>query len=473
MNMDMNVEEGEQTKKALIISRVLHGEVDVYKRTSHQPMTVTIELTPNRVPLNNGIPSPTEKTSLSVNAKICYKNIIVSQDLKVSLKFLHSPESYSIEGEWILDDWYWPITTQNVGCENYLIYLRPWFQNTPIQWIFQAEIVQKQTRDDTNTREPPVLLQRKFFSEIIFEKSCRKPKYASIISPCDVKIYNEDEEFKHFLLNDDSVDSTKSQIRVLYSTKIEYNEYFQFTILASCPQFFVNTNDPVLQLSIQSFFPYAQKSYAYKAKSMMEHEFFIETKTLPPKTQRICKKTETEINFNIDICIKGLYYDDNLAFTATVYLDDTDLTAVTAIQIHSNHWDVIYVGDTTMQGHSSAFRKFRIKKSPSIDESQLRVTATLKNIYKHNFIVKLKIEPQIGYQSAYTLKSIMMNEASFQKYLVNESCKMDIFLIILAICIACAVSVGLCVLVYYKIYIRFFSKISVPLYLMEHITFPE
>ncbi|KII72886.1 Integrin alpha-3 [Thelohanellus kitauei] len=361
--------------KGLIISRVFDGEVDIYKRTSYMPFAITIKLLQNRILVDKEtIPYPADNTPLETSVQICLNSNPI-QDLTLKFSFTHSPDSYSFDKNWQLDYVHWPVNTINKKCIDLAIYLRPWFYDTPLTWIFQAEVVPSESQENTNTDEESIIYKRNFFSEIFFEKKCNRicndNSYtvkirentiwfqnsdefiyfylkltnngdilthliieAGLNFPCDITIF--DEKMKNYQLSGLLFQSTKYRIRFLYPKKTKYNEYFDFIVRASCPQILDRKIDLVLELSIQSFFPYAEKHFRFPTNSTFEPEFVVETILIPFKSKMVCRDIEMEstADFNVDIFIRGVNYDDQLVFVATLYFDNTSVTGVTSIRIN-------------------------------------------------------------------------------------------------------------------------------------------
>ncbi|KII63982.1 hypothetical protein RF11_01468 [Thelohanellus kitauei] len=122
------------------------------------------------------IPLLTEKKVFPNSVKICYTNVN-AEDFYINLSFMHSSDSYTSDSEWLEDYEYWSVYPKEDGCENYLFYLQPWFYNTPQKWIFQAEVIRRNFGDNANAWEQSVISQRKFFSEILFEKKSGEIQY--------------------------------------------------------------------------------------------------------------------------------------------------------------------------------------------------------------------------------------------------------------------------------------------------------
>ncbi|KII72887.1 hypothetical protein RF11_12354 [Thelohanellus kitauei] len=484
-------------------------------RTSYLPLDITIKFTVNPIQFNDEIQSLIETNYFSGNVTICLKNGIESENVTISLSIVPSIHSSSFHNEWLLDELFLSVTPQNGGCINHSIYLHADFYNSPLKWMFQAEIVPRE-HENINDRDQSMLVSRKFFSEINSDNRCTKGECgdnnytltlnsnpiwfknrdsviifhfklenngdllshliidATILLPCEFKKYNADKEFRYFPIHEDFVNSTKSHIRGVYRNQSELKASFEFYIFVLCPQYFSKDIGPVLELSIQSFFPFVGRRFSFPTQALFAYELFVEAEIHPTQPQHICRDTETEvtIHYIIDIMISGFRYGHSFLFEARLYFDETAIS-VKSIQITSTDWDAISIENTTMLEPGTAFQKFRLRKASNIEKSQLHVAAKLNIGTKHDLVVSIQIHSYVGNESTFDLSTIMVNDHIGYSYILVKLCKRDMGFLILAICLTCAICFGLSFLIYEKIYIRYFSKIVVPLYFMEPLQFPE
>ncbi|KII68848.1 Integrin alpha-4 [Thelohanellus kitauei] len=484
----------------MIMSRVFSGEVDFYKIIPQRRIKVSVVIDPDQVTVDESknfvtfdfVSSLFLKTEQIFVVKISFRSIQKPLDATIKLSFKDSSNYHSFSDEYPLETYATKRRITSRGEHKYMVYLQRSYEPLSSEWILQAEITLNEPKTETGTNKLIPVFHEIFYRKISLEKKYRrrectegytvilinKPIWfqnmdkttifrfrlsnckellthliidAGLSMPCKITISNA-EMVPTMNSHPFAFTQIRSTVRAVYNKPTQY-ESFEFNVEALCQQDLGERSNLGIRLSIKSFFPYNQKRFKFVATAKYAHEFTIETKRLPVITKHICRGFQGEeiIEFNVELLFGGEDYDNELLLSAVLFFHDSVDMKVDSIHIKSNDCGVIPVDDLSQKPANQVTQKFRIQKSENVKKVRLSISFTVLMKYFKDFHTNFKIEPLLGDESPYELKSIVVNEIKYHATFSVKYCKHEWLILIFSALGLCILVTCVCIFIYHKV----------------------
>ncbi|KII71044.1 Integrin alpha-6 [Thelohanellus kitauei] len=469
----------------ILMSRVFSGEVDVFRITPRAPIKIIAYIEPDRLVIDE------EKNAQDFSLQIRYTNIEGSVYQEIKLSVIRSSNYLSFNGEYPLDTFVEEKALEGSFTHRYIVHLLPTYENIPSKLAIQAEITLVSKNEATNRPENEILFNQIFYHEVLYYKECTQKDCISDydVTPRNKPVWyqNSDQPIIFNLLIKNNgyflthliidaglsvackitisnteivpvMDSkpiwlfrTKSNVRVLYKKITSSHGSFELSVQVQCGQVLDDRRDLTLRLLIKPVYQDNLKRFEFKATTKLAAEFTIENKRSPVITKHLCRDSEFReiLEFKVELSFGGVSYDNDSLLSAVLFWDGSLNPVVDSILIESSDCSVVVEENLLRHPPNSVTQKFRILKDENIRTIRLSVSYMIRLRYSKDFHMTLKIEPVVGADIPYELKSIVTNETKYHAIISFKLCKNEWLMLVFSALGCCIVVICFCFLIYY------------------------